>query len=58
MFRASSKKASSFIASQPPMFTKASFFALIVQPSVNEQNSMRISAIDFDSYPASRCWMK
>ncbi len=44
--RSSSKVSQSLTASQPPMLTRLSFLALIQAPSVYEQNSSRISAMD------------
>ena len=54
-FLASSNTSQSLMARKPPMLTSASFFALMVAPSVNEQISFTICRIGLCSYPFSRC---
>mmetsp|Transcript_3903 Transcript_3903/g.8767 ORF Transcript_3903/g.8767 Transcript_3903/m.8767 type:complete len:212 (+) Transcript_3903:2418-3053(+) len=49
---------SSSMASQPPMFAKPSFFALIVMPSHSDAMSRTISSMDRSRCPGSRRWMK
>ena len=48
----------SLVQSNPPIFTKPSFFALTVQPSASDINSRTMVLTDLSSYPISRVFMK
>jgi hypothetical protein len=52
-----SARASSFIASQPPMLASGSFFALIVMPSARLAISRTMSGISRSAWPGSRSLM-
>ncbi len=49
MSQARRNRSSSFIARKPPMLTSASFFALMVAPSVSEQISCTIDATEWSA---------
>jgi hypothetical protein len=54
MLRARSARASWRMARKPPMFTRLSFLALMVQASVRSQISRTIDGIERSAKPGSR----